>query len=224
MNNYLKYYAGKNIHMEVAGSMHHEGILVDFGSDITVLHDGKQYFYIPMAHILHIRLSPNHVSELDSFSQHSPIGMGADMISYRKILENAKGLFVEIYVTGNQSVHGCIGDIFHDYILFNSPVHKTIIITIDHIKWLSLGNHNQTYYTLSKQHIRVYPSMISAAAPTFKEQLTKLKKNMVILDLGFDPNKIGILQKIENNFAELVTANEETVSFNLQHIKTVHLA
>lgn len=224
MNNYLNYYAGKNIHIEIAGSRHHEGILVDVGSDIIVLHNGIQFFYIPTAHIVHISLSPHNEPELDSFNQHSLIGKGADMISFRKTLENARGLFVEIYVTGNQSVHGCIGDIFNDYLLFNSPVHKTIIITLEHLKWLSLRNHNQTYYTLSKQNIHVHPSLIPAAVPTFEEQLKKLKRKLVILDLGFDPQKIGILQKIENNFAELITANEETLSFNLRHIKTVQLA
>ena len=58
---------------------------------------------------------------------------------------------------------------------------------------------------------------------TFEEQLKKLENQIVILDGGDNPEKIGLLQKVSNNKAILITADGETVYRNLDHIKTIQL-
>ncbi|GAJ41295.1 hypothetical protein [Saccharococcus caldoxylosilyticus] len=220
MNN-LNSLIGKQVELEVSGKVLLTGILVDVGLDIIVIYNGKEYLYIPHLHIHNIRLSTNPQTELSDVIPESPFDEN-EMISYRKTLINAKGRFVEIYVTGNKSIHGYVTAILNDYFVFYSPVYKTMFISLNHLKWLTPYQTNITPYTLGNEVLPVKPTNMPLQR-SLEEQLKKFEGQLVVFDLGDHPMKIGLLKQVQNNIIELVTASGKSVFWKLIHVKTIHL-
>jgi hypothetical protein len=220
MNN-LQSLIGKQVELEVSGKVMLTGILVDVGLDIIVIYNGKEYLYIPHLHIHNIKISTKPDTELSDVTPELPFDEN-DTISYRKTLINAKGRFVEIYVTGNRSIHGYVTAILNDYFVFYSPVYKTMFISLNHLKWLTPYQTNITPYTLSNEVLPVKPTNIPLQR-SLEEQLKKFEGQLVVFDLGDNPSKIGLLKQVQNNIIELVTASGNSVFWKLMHVKTVHL-
>ena len=220
MNN-LHSLIGKQVELEVSGKVMLAGILVDVGLDIIVIYNGKEYFYIPHLHIHNIRSSTNPSAELLGVTPELPFDED-DMISYRKTLTNAKGRFVEIYVTGNKSIHGYVTAILNDYFVFYSPVYKTMFISLNHLKWLTPYQTNITPYTLGNEVLPVKPTDIPLQR-SLEEQLKKFEGQLAVFDLGDHPMKIGLLKQVKNNIIELVTADGKSIFWKIMHVKTIHL-
>src|SRR6478735_2399957 len=151
---------GKQIEIQISGDDFFEGLLIDFGQDIFVLFNGQQFVYIPLLHVHSIKLSDKKNQITNSPTEQSFMEE-VEAISYRKVLINAKGMFIEIYATGNISFHGYILNVLNDYLIFYSPVYKIIFIPLNHVKWLTPYNHNVTPYTLDSKALPVKPSNIS---------------------------------------------------------------
>lgn len=209
------------IDVEISSKKYITGILLECGKDMIVIHNGKQLYYIPSLHIQCMKKSDNTEFETLQISSTIPFVNDDDSISYRKILNDAKGFFVEIYVTGKQSIHGYITSILNNYFVFYSPVYKTMFIPLNHLKWLIPYESNQTPYSLSNYSLPVNPDKITLAR-TFEEQLKKYVGKMIVFDIGDDPNKIGKLEKFENNVVGIVTGRGETVFWNFFHLKVFH--
>jgi hypothetical protein len=214
-------YIGKQVDIEITGKTTFVGILIDVGLDIIVLFDGKQYLYIPLLHLHNVKISSNEPIEI-IHQDTQPFSDDTDTISYRKTLNNAKGIFVEIYVTGNKSIHGYITNILNDYFVFYSPVYKTLFISLHHLKWIIPYSSSLTPYTLSNEVLPVQPLGIPLSR-TFEDQLKKYEGKLVVFDTGDQPDKIGLVKNIQNNIVELVTANGETLYWKLIHLKSAHL-
>jgi hypothetical protein len=212
---------GKQVDVVISGNTFFQGIFIESGKEILVLFDGQKYIYIPFLHIHRINLSPVINNDISTPSEAS-LAEDADAISYRTILTNAKGLFTEIYVTGNISLHGYITSIRSDYFAFYSPVYKTMLISLYHLKWLIPYNLKTPPYTLSNEKFPVIPSKVPLLR-SFEEQLKKWEGGLVVFDMGEDPMKIGLLKKVSDSIIELVVASGETVYLKLSHIKSVHL-
>ncbi|NNU94821.1 DUF2642 domain-containing protein [Geobacillus sp. NFOSA3] len=219
--NHLHSLIGKQVELELSGKAMLQGILVDIGLDIIVIYNGKEYLYIPHLHIHNIRLSANPDTELSDSTPELPFDED-DMISYRKTLNNAKGRFVEIYVTGNKSIHGYVTAVLNDYFVFYSPLYKTMFISLNHLKWLTPYQTNITPYTLGNEVLPVKPTNIPLQR-SLEEQLKKFEGKLIVFDLGDHPMKIGLLKQVKNNIIELVTASGESVFWKIIHVKTVHL-
>ncbi|CAG7630476.1 DUF2642 domain-containing protein [Paenibacillus allorhizosphaerae] len=221
---YFSRYIGSLIDLELGEEMKHTGILVDAGSDIVVVYSGHSYVYIPLTHVRHIEPKISDSSSLsNSFkppSDENPI-LNEKELSYRKMLLHSKGMFVEIFVTGNQSIHGYVTTILTNYFVFYSPVYKTMYIPLLHLKWLIPYPPDQTPYTLERKMLPVAPSGITLAR-TFEEQLKKLTGKIVVFDTGLQADKTGLLLNSEDHIAELVTAHGRKLHMNVQQIKTVH--
>ncbi|WP_174523443.1 DUF2642 domain-containing protein [Neobacillus drentensis] len=214
---------GIPIEVEISGGVIHKGILTDAGLDIIVLYDGRtdSYLYIPFVHVQRIKETILD-EEYTSYTTPSEQPIETDVISFRKSLTIAKGLFVKVNVTGNKYIHGYITNIMNDYFVFHSPVYKTMFISMNHVKWLIPYPPNTIPYSLNKENLPLGP--ISAPlARSFDEQLKRLENQLVIIDGGENTEKIGLLQKIRNNKMILITAEGETVCRNLEHIKTIQL-
>jgi len=220
--NKLRTFVGKYVEMEISGRpIPIKGNLVDLGSDILVIHDGMQFLYIPLIHLQNIRLSRAKDAEI-IVPPEVPFENQSETISYRKMLMNAKGMFAELYIAGNQSIHGYLTSIMNDFFVFYSPVFHTVLISLQHLKYLIPYHPNLTPYSLNQERFPVKPSNMTLAR-TFDLQLKKLEGEFIVLDLGENPNKIGLLKSVENSTLELVTANGGTVFLHLDHVKTVHL-
>src|SRR5690606_38828521 len=124
-------------------------------------------------------------------------------ISYRNILQHARGQFVEIYVSGALSLHGYVTAIMNNYFVFYSPIYKTTYIPMYHLKWLIPYTENQTPFAMERERLPVSPSVLPLSR-SFEDQLHKLVGEIVIFDLGVNPNKIGLLNRIEGQFAQLL--------------------
>ncbi|QIZ08843.1 DUF2642 domain-containing protein [Priestia megaterium] len=212
----------KYIEVEISGGSFHRGILIDAGLDIVVIYDGRNntFLYIPFVHIQ--KLKEILIQEETFYDPPSEKPITSDSISYRKILTSAKGLFVEVYVTGNKSIHGYLTSIMNDYFVFHSPAYKTMYISMNHVKWLIPYPPNTTPYSFENQNLPlkpVYPTL----ARSFEQQLKKLENQLIIIDGGYNEEKIGLLQKVQNNKMILITAKGEKLFRNLEHIKTIQL-
>ncbi|MBO9129897.1 DUF2642 domain-containing protein [Bacillus sp. 165] len=225
-NNYLN----KPIQLTVSGNKIFSGVLIDKGSDIIVIFDGKDFFYLP---ILHIQTISTTVHEAEHLLMNQltdtvfkvpndlPLVELTDSLSLRKVLMTAKGLFVELFTTSTQTLHGYITHVMNDYFTFYSPVYQTLYIPLQHLKYLVPYDTEQTPYSLGKESLPLQPTQVKAAR-TFEEQLKKFIGHIVIFDLGQDYKRVGKLVQIHDKQIELVIARDETVYLNLQHVKTVH--
>jgi hypothetical protein len=212
---------GKQVSVQLSGNHSFKGILTDVAQDILVLYDGQQFFYIPWIHVHRLQLSSTLDEQINQPSETS-LAEEIESISYRKILTNAKGIFTEIYVTGNLSFHGYITNVLADYFVFYSPVFKIMFISLHHLKWLTPYNKSITPYTLSNENLPVNPSNVPLLR-SLVDQLKKAEGKLVVFDGGGDPMKIGLLKKVENKQVQLAIAGGEIVYLNPAHIKSVHL-
>lgn len=215
----LRSLLNSTIDIEISGEKKHTGVLIDFGQDILVLFNGNEYIYFPILHIQNIKAN-NNIEDKVQVPNEASFETEQD-ISYRKTLQRARGQFVEIYVSGTLSLHGYVTTVMNNYFVFYSPVFKTLYIPMHHLKWLIPYSPDKTPYSIDRALLPVNPNVIPFTR-TFEEQLTKLVGEIVIFDLGINPNKIGLLNKIENNLIELVISDGRSVYLNIQHITTVH--
>ncbi|MBW5445057.1 DUF2642 domain-containing protein [Cohnella sp. CFH 77786] len=196
-----------------------KGILIDLGNDILVLHNGAQFLYVPLVHLQQLTRCP--ASESNFGSPPEPPLEGAADLSYRKVLMNAKGMFSEVYITGNQSVHGYVTSIMNDFFVFYSPMYRSLYVSMRHLKTLIPYDDQTTPYALEQEKFPVNPTTASLAR-TFDQQLKKFEGEFIVLDLGEQPGKIGLLKSVSGNLLELVTADGASTFIHLDHVKTIH--
>ena len=219
----LKDKIGKYIKLEISGKKIISGLLVDIGSDLWVVFNGNDYLYIPIIHIQNWQfLKHDEIAEISFNDEPTPIYNHNEEISLRKTLTAAKGIFTEIYVTSNQALHGYIISIMNNYFVFYSPIYKTMFISLHHLKWLIPYTSNQRPYGLSNSSLPVNPSGHTFAR-SFEVQIEKCVGELIVFNIGENENVIGKVQGIKNNFVELISAKEDPVFVNMQHIKTVHM-
>jgi hypothetical protein len=212
----------EQIELKISGGIYQKGILIDYEADLFVIYDGSRFIYIPMYHVHNIHFEKNS-NDIVSNPDNMPISEEMDSISFRKMLTHAKGLFTEITVLKNKSVYGYITNVLTDYIVFYSPVYKSMYISIQHIKSLIPYNNNETPYALAGGDLPVHHSKLPLAR-TFEEQVKKLTGKVVIFDLGEEEKKVGQLKSINQNIITVITARREEVYCNSRHIKTIHLS
>ncbi|MDR6123355.1 hypothetical protein QFZ87_002952 [Bacillus sp. SLBN-46] len=214
---------GKYIKLEISGKKMISGLLVDIGSDLWVVFNGNDYLYIPIIHIQNWQfLKHDEIAEISFNDEPTPIYNHNEEISLRKTLTAAKGIFTEIYVTSKQALHGYIISIMNNYFVFYSPIYKTMFISLHHLKWLIPYTSNQRPYGLSNSSLPVNPSGHTFAR-SFEVQIEKCVGDLIVFNIGENENVIGKVQGIKNNFVELISAKEDPVFVNMQHIKTVHM-
>ncbi|MCM2532636.1 DUF2642 domain-containing protein [Neobacillus pocheonensis] len=219
----LKEHLGKYIKLDISGKKNLNGILIDIGSDLWVLFNGNDYLYIPIIHIQNWEfLKQEEIDEIIISNEPTPIYNHNEEISLRKTLTAAKGIFTEIFVTSQQSLHGYIISIMNNYFVFYSPIYKTMFISLNHLKWLIPYTNNQRPYGLSNANLPVNPSNITFAR-SYEVQIEKLTGELIVFNIGENEKMFGKIQGIKNNFVELIGAKEDPVYINLQHIKTVHM-
>lgn len=216
----MKQYLNQPVKVNVSGC--HApliGILIDVGSDIIVLYDGTKYTYLPLVHLQGLTLCPSNENEFGDITQYEiePI----TELSYRKVLLNARGKFLELFVTGSQSVHGYITSIMNDFFLFHSPMYKSMYISMNHLKWLIPYDSGSTPYALEREKFPVSP----AAAPlarSFEQQLRKMEGEFIVLDQGDLPKKNGLLKAVKGGLIEMIMADGGSCFLHIDHVKTIH--
>ncbi|CAM4028326.1 DUF2642 domain-containing protein [Cohnella lubricantis] len=216
MNQYLN----QPVMVQVSGSnVPLKGNLIDTGSDIIVLHNGFKYMYLPLIHIQGLTQCPSNEYDLGDVddSDLEPIAE----LSYRKVLLNARGKFLELFVAGNQSIHGYITSIMNDFFLFHSPMYKSLYISMNHLKWLIPYDSGATPYSLEREKFPAVPAA-SSLARTFEQQLRKMEGEFIVLDLGDYSKKNGLLKSVKDGLIELATADGTSYFLHIDHVKLFH--
>ena len=206
---------GQRIEFDVSGDGKHSGSLVDVGTDIIVVYKESKFYYFPLNHVRHLTHQPN--AEGDSSV---PELTFTEKISYQTILQNAKGFFCEICLSGHQKMDGYMADVKTDYFVFVTPLGKTILIPQFHLKWISPFANNAMPYSLSLGQVALQPQQTSFA-PTFAEQLKQEEGRIITLDEGLIDSMTGLLQKFEDRILEIVDVDEKKHYFHVQHVKNV---
>jgi hypothetical protein len=214
-------FIGKQVELAISGiNPPLKGVLIEVGSDLLVIRNDQQFYYVPSIHLQYLKLDTSVIVSSGTAIE-SPFELQSTSISYRKMLMNAKGMFVEIYITGNQTIHGYLTNIMNDYFAFHSPVFHTIFISMQHVKYLIPYHPDTTPYSLKPEYFLVQPSQVTLSR-TFEQQIKKLEGMFVVMDLGENPSKIGFLQTFNYPVLELDTAYGRAV-LHTEHVKTIHL-
>ena len=211
------------VQIEVSGKKLINGTVIDLGSDMIVLFNGTEFVYIPINHIQKFEVdydNENEIEEPKGFPSITP-GENKENLSFGEVLTQAKGKYIEIFVTGGQPLHGYITGIMNNYFVFQSPVYKTMYISLNHLKWLIPSAQNIGPYGLDNYNASLQPNNDSLAS-IFEIQVEKFKNEIVVFNTGGSKSFIGKVNKIEDQIVEILTAKANIIYLNLDHIKTVH--
>lgn len=219
----LTSYIGQHIELTISGRPQLDiGLLVDAGDDIVVIFRQDRYYYIPTKHIHHFRIIPSPEKEEETLYENPLEWAVGESISFRKTLFNARGVFMEVYMTGIHTLSGYLTSIMNDYLVFYSTVFHTVYVPLDHVKSIMPYPANKPPYLLKNERLNVKPTGLTLAR-TFEQQLKKMEGSLAVIDHGETPDKLGLFQSVDQGFLTLVMADGERVVWNIQHIKSVHL-
>ncbi|BDG81820.1 MULTISPECIES: DUF2642 domain-containing protein [Bacillus] len=221
----LNQFLDTDVDVVISGDTRFVGTLIDIGHDIFVIFNGCNYLYIPLLHLHQMNkaiINTNTEKPILREPEDTIMQAENNSFSYRNTLNNVKGKFIEVYVTGDRSIHGYVTSVLNDYIVFFSPVFKTLFISMHHLKWFTPYSTEQTPYTLDNSQLPVVPSSVSLVR-NFEEQIKKYVGQLVIFDMGEVPEKVGLLKDVSNNIIELINASGKSIIWKLNHLKTMHL-
>lgn len=221
----LNQFLDTDVDVVISGDTRFVGTLIDIGQDIFVIFNGCNYLYIPLLHLHQMNkaiINTNTGKPILRDPEDTIMQAENNSFSYRNTLNNVKGKFIEVYVTGDRSIHGYVTSVLNDYIVFFSPVFKTLFISMHHLKWFTPYSTEQTPYTLDNSQLPVVPSSVSLVR-NFEEQIKKYVGQLVIFDMGEVPEKVGLLKDVSNNIIELFNASGKSIIWKLNHLKTMHL-
>lgn len=199
-----------------------KGAIVDVGSDMIVLYNGEDYYYIPINHIHELTVNNYNENNVQVPSENPKLSANnaQDKWSLEKMLAQAVGIYVEIYVMGDQVLHGYISTIMNDYFVLQSPIYKTMYIKTEHLKWLIPYNDHQQPYKLPDSDFPLQ-TFSGPLSKTFDMQMETMKNKLVVCNLGEKSTYMGRLNNLEGQIVELQTARANPIYINLLHIKMI---
>ena len=223
LNKIIQSFVNEVVKVEVSGKNLINGTVIDLGSDMIVLYNGISFMYIPLVHIQGFEIDSDNESDIKAPTEFPSVIAEENEVdlSFSGVLSQVKGKYVEIYVTGGRPLHGRITSIMNDYFVFNSPIYKTMYISLNHLKWLIPYSQNERPYGLDGYAILLEPDNNSLAS-TLEAQVKKVENKMVVFNIDGNKSHIGIVNKIEGQIVEIQTARAHPIYLNLHHIKTFH--
>ena len=223
MNTIIQSLVNEVIQIEVSGKKLISGTVLDVGSDMIVLFNGADFVYVPIAHIQRFWVDCNNENDIKVPTEFPSIVAeeSKEVLSFGEVLTQAKGKFIEIYVTGTQPLHGYITSIMDNYVVFQSPIYKTMYISLNHLKWLIPYSQNERPYGLDNQSFSFQPNDESFAN-TLEAQVGNIKNKIVVFNIGENKSYVGKINNVEAQIVEVQTARARSVFLNLDHIKTLH--
>jgi len=210
------------VRIEVSGKKLINGTVIDLGSDMVVLFNGIDFVYIPLVHIQNFEIDRNNENDIIAPKEFPSIITEEknEELTFREVLTQAKGKYVEIYITGVQPLHGCIISIMDDYLVFHSPIYKTMYIALSHLKWLIPYTRNEKPYGVDA-NTSSFPADDKSFENNFENQVKKFENNIVVFNIGGNKNYIGKINKVEKEIVEIQRARKDPVYVNVFHIKTL---
>ena len=222
MKKLLHYFNSDIVKIEITGNKVQKGSIIDSSKDLLVIFNGDDFIYIPFEHILTIVVDEDKDNEIPNPSEPPSIISTDDNkdLTLKTVLTQAKERFVEIYISGSQSLHGYISEIKNDYFIFHSPIYKTVFIAIDHLKWLIPYATDERPYQLEIEQLRM-EKLVDNLPTTFYSLISNMKGKLIIFNLDEKNKHIGKLNDVKGKLIELQPAKSSLQYVNLVHIKTV---
>lgn len=223
MNKIIQSLVKEVVQLEVSGKNFLNGTVIDLGTDTIVLFNGTEFMYIPLEHIQNFKVDRDNDDNIEAPTEFPSIIPEEDNeeLSFRKVLTLAQGTYVEINVTGGKPLHGYITSIKDNYFVFQSPVYKTMYISLNHLKWLIPYAQNEIPYGLDGAPITLQLNDESLAG-TFEGQLEKFKNEIVVFNVGEHKSHIGKITNVEEQIVEIQAARKQSAYVNMNHVKTLH--
>lgn len=141
-------------------------------------------------------------------------------LTFDRILKEAKGIYVEIYILNKKPLHGTILEILDDYIVFYSPIYKKIYCPKDHLKWLIPYSTTERPYNLSASEYN-WLHVEKGFEKNLNLQLKKSLNKLIVINFGEKTHHIGKIISINDKMLELRTVKEESVYVNIEHVQTI---
>ncbi|MBP3964957.1 DUF2642 domain-containing protein [Paenibacillus lignilyticus] len=219
MNQLIPYLAEK-VNVEVTGKKKLAGKLVDVGPDILVLYHEERYMYIPTIHVHNLNSDASDDNAADQ--QGDPGAMlQPDSISLMTVLQEAKGMFVEICISGSKPMYGFLQGVMNDYLVICSPIYNALFVSLRHLKWLIPYPSSHLPYARSADTPSMKP-LPPALSRSFEERCREEEGNMVVIDLGGPSAKLGVIKKVGSGFIDFIDAGGSSTMLNMQHIKSIY--
>ncbi|CAM5201832.1 hypothetical protein UACE39S_00039 [Ureibacillus acetophenoni] len=211
------------VKIEITGRKFLNGALIDSSSEVVVIFDGKKFVYVPFEHIQTLEKDFDNEDNIQQPTETPSIDskINNNDMTIAKILSQAKGMDVEIYVTSNKSLHGRISAIMDDYFVFQSHIYQTIFISNNHLKWLIPYSEQQLPYGLTKEELLIQTNNQQPYPSNFYLQIEQLKNKLVVINFGEKYTQIGKIKNVNRKLVELVLADSKSVYVNTPHIKTI---
>jgi len=220
--NDFKQFIGKKMYFKLNGENSFVGRLVDAGNDVVVIFNKEDFVYISLYHVHHYQVLHDKDEEIQDPEFRPSIQDNLSTISLRKIVTAAKGIFCEVFVVGKYPIQGYITNVMNDYLVFYSPVYKTVYISFRHLKWLIPYSVSETPYGIDRKEFPV-SDFNQPLSRTLEEQLKKLVGKLVVFNFGDHENKIGKLKSVENGQIEIVKARMDDSYLNINHVQTIYI-
>lgn len=197
------------------------GMLVDVGSDLFVLFDRRDFFYVPLVHLQAFRRAQDDAGEEN---RQTVPWTRENGLSCRQALTNAIGVFCEIDVIGQQPLYGYVVNVLNDYFVFDSPVHNTVYVATRHLKYLAVPSAADAHAVSAwRGRKRSAPPPAVNLPKSFDQQIKKCEGQFVVLNLGGQPDKSGYLRKVEYPMLELVGGKGTASLLHAEHVQTIQL-
>ncbi|SDW94755.1 hypothetical protein [Paenibacillus sp. CF384] len=219
MNQLIPYLAEKVI-VEVTGKKKVAGKLIDVGPDILVLYHEERYMYIPTIHVHQWTPAASDDNAADQQGEHGAM-LHVDSITLLAVLQEAKGMFVEIGVGGSKPIHGFVQGIMNDYLIICSPIYNAVYVSLHHLKWLIPYPASHLPYARSADTLSMKP-LPPALSRSFEERCKEEEGNMVVINLGGHSATLGVIKKVSGGIIELVQASGSSTFMNMRHIKSIY--
>lgn len=213
---------GRSIEFELSGcKMPIQGEVIDAGEDIMVVYGNQHYIYVPLHHLQTMCFMNSEKNSISPDVATPDPEMDHSDISYRKVLMNARAKFSEISI-GGRTLHGYITSIMNDYFIFYSPIHQSVYVSINHLKYIIPSPSESRPFAMDHQHFPIQPSSLSLSR-TLDQQLQKMVGGLVILNLSYKPEQTGLLKSINGKLLEVIDAEGSARIMHTSHIQTLHL-
>ncbi|MFK2826233.1 hypothetical protein QYG89_11210 [Bacillus sp. B190/17] len=217
----MKDYIGEPVHLELVGKKDVIGVLIEAGSDVVVVFNEQEFYYVPLAHVWKVKVLTKEEAEDIIFPDSLTDPPIIKKLSLLEVLFTSKGMFVELNATAGQPFHGYITNIFDDYLILFSPIYQTILIPFRHVKWLIPYPSSAQPYGFKNS---MYPSSLLTTknyALTLDEQLKNKIGTFITCNVGEKESISGKLLQKESPFIDLLTVKEQAIRINIDHIKTI---
>lgn len=212
----------KFVTVNLVGDKVFRGDIFDSGIDIIVLFNGEEFIYIPIYHIESIAAdTPDTDYEQHSDLPSISLNLSQNALSLDDVLKEAKGIYQELCISNKKPLHGTILEVLDDYIVFYSPIYKTVYIPKKHLKWLIPYSTSERPYGLSDAEFSGQNSRQKFKGD-FLQQLEILSNRLVVLNLDDKKHHTGRIKSISNAMIELQTVKMKSVFVNIAHIQTIH--